>query len=169
MKSVLDDDSGKPILYVGSDDDFTEAAKRGYAVLTCAKDGPHGHRSMLSYSGMAAPKGPKYLHTEDGQHMALNLIDVDDPAFIPEAAIETGLRFVHKHIMDGQCVLIHCNAGQSRGPTLALLFLRTVGELPYGFPTAEKVFRSMYPDYRPAAGMRGFAREHWKKFGQFKY
>lgn len=169
MKSVLDDDSGKPILYVGSDDDFAEAAKRGYAVLSACKDGDHSHRQMLGYKNQAAPKDSNYYHVEQGDHLALNLIDVDDPSFIAEPAIEAGLRFIHRYVLKGRPVLVHCNQGRSRSCVLALLFLRTVGELPYGFPTAEKVFRSMYPDYRPAAGMRGFSREHWKKFGQFKY
>jgi len=169
MKSVLDDDSGKPILYVGSDADYAEAAKRGFAVLSACKDGDHGHRSMLNYRTMGAPKGPAYLHVEQPKHMALNLIDSDNPEFIPEAAIEAGLRFIHKHVESGDRVLIHCNAGQSRGPTVALLFLRSVGELPSSFLASEKVFRSLYPSYQPAHGVRAFARASWKKFGQFKY
>jgi predicted protein tyrosine phosphatase len=169
VKSVLDDDSGKPILYVGSDDDYADAAKRGFAILSAAKDGPHGHRSMLGYGGMSAPKNSNYLHVESGQHLALNLIDSEDPDFIPEAAIETGLRFIHKHIQAGDRVLVHCNAGLSRSPIVAMLFLRSVGELPSSFLASEKVFRSLYSSYQPAHGVRAFARANWKKFGQFKY
>ena len=169
MKSVLDDDAGKPILFVGSDADYNAAVNRGFAVLSACKDGDHGHRSMLDYHTMAAPEGSKYLHVEKGQHMALNLIDSDDPEFIPEEVIESGLVFIHKHIKAGGRVLVHCNAGLSRSPTLAMIFLRTIGELPQSFTTSEKVFRSLYPAYTPAHGIRAFARVNWKKFGQFKY
>lgn len=163
MKSILDDDDGKPILYVGDDEDDAEARKKGFAILRCCKDGPHSHRQMLGYTTQGAPKGKDYLHVTRGMFMALNLIDVDDPTFIQEGAIFPGLDFIHRHLKVGDRVLVHCNAGHSRGPTVGLLFLRTVGELPHDFTTSEKVFRTLYPEYDPGRGLRTFARAHWNE------
>ena len=161
MKSVLDDDKGKPILFVGDDSDDAEAQKRGYAILCACKDGPVGHRSVLQYKTLGAPKDKDYYFVTRGKRMALNLVDLDDPNYIQEAAIFPGLKFIYKHIMAGDKVLVHCNSGHSRGPTMAMMFLRTVGELPSNFVTSERVFKSLYPKYDPASGMRSFARAHW--------
>ena len=163
MVGVLDGPDKKPVLFVGDEKDDDKGAEKGMAILCCCKDGIHSHRQMLGYTSLAAPKGKDYYFVERGKRMALNLIDVDDPNFIPEEVINAGLEFIDKHLEDGQRVLVHCNQGHSRGPTIGLLFLRKVGEMPYGFRGAEKVFRSMYPKYDPGEGMRHYARAHWNK------
>lgn len=163
MRGVLDGPDGKPVLFVGDDNDDPEAQKKGYAILACAKDGLYGHRSILRYTSLGAPKDANYYHVTRGKRMALNLLDLEDPNFIPKEAVFPGLRFINKHLKAGDKVLVHCNAGHSRGPTMAMMFLRTIGELPSGFVTSEKIFRSLYPRYDPGVGMRTFARAHWEQ------
>jgi hypothetical protein len=161
MRGVLDGPDGKPVLFVGDDKDDPEAVKRGFAILCCCKDGPVGHRSILHYHTLGAPKDANYYHVTRGKRMALNLLDLDDPHFIPEEAVFPGLNFINKHLKAGDKVLVHCNAGHSRGPTMGLMFLRTIAEMPSSFGTSEKIFRSLYPKYDPGTGMRTFARAHW--------
>jgi hypothetical protein len=96
-----------------------------------------------------------------GNLMALNLLDLDDPNFIPTEMIRKGLQFVHERLQAGDKVLIACNQGHSRGPTVALMYLRSIGEMPYHFIGAERVFRTLYPPYSPAQGIRQYARSHW--------
>ena len=163
MKGILDGPDGKPILFVGDDNDDQEAAKKNFAIVTAAKDGPYGHRAALRYTTMGAPKGDNYYHATRGKRMVLNLLDVDNPDFIPEQVIFPALKWINKHLKAGDKVLVHCNAGHSRGPTLGMMLLRTIGELPQNFPTAEKVFRALYPAYDPGVGMRTFARTHWQE------
>lgn len=161
MKGILDGPDGKPVLFVGNDLDDQEAQKKGYAILTAAKDGPYGHRAALNYHTLGAPRDENYYHASRSKRMVLNLLDMDDPNFIPEDVIFPGLRFINKHLKAGDKVLIHCNQGRSRGPSIGLMFLRTIGELPHNFTTSEKVYRSLYPAYDPGNGMRIFARKHW--------
>lgn len=163
MRGVLDGADGNPILCVGDDNDDQEAAKKGYAILSACKDGPWGHRAALRYKTMGAPKNDNYFYATRGKRMVLNLLDLDDPEFIKEDAIFPALKFINKHLKAGDKVLVHCNAGHSRGPTIAMMFLRTIGELNAGFLTSEKVFRVLYPKYDPGIGMRTFAREHWQQ------
>jgi len=148
-------------LYVGDDNDNDYAASKGWSILICAKDGPYGHRHMLGYTSMGAPKGKDYYFVQKGNRMALNLIDSDDPNMIPEQAINAGLDFIKKQIGEGKNVLVHCNAGHSRGPTTALMYLRMVGEMPSSFHQSETKFKTLYPKFDPNHGMEQFARYNW--------
>jgi hypothetical protein len=150
-------------IYVGSDEDVPEAKKRGYARLSATKDGPDGHRAMLGYDTLGAPKGKDYLFARKGDWMALNLIDVENPEFISEKAILAGIAFVKEMAAEGKKVLIHCNAGHSRGPTTTMLYLRSIGELPQPFNRAQKIFKTLYPKYDPGQGMEVVARQMWDK------
>ena len=157
MKQVI------PRLYVGSDADVPEAKKRGYARLTAAKDGPDGHREILGYTTMGAPKGKDYLFARDGDHAAMNLIDVDDPDFIPEKMILQGIEFAQEMWAQGKKILIHCNAGHSRGPTTAMMFMRSIGELPQPFNRAKKIFKALYGPFDPGQGMLYTAHKMWNE------
>jgi len=63
----------------------------------------------------------------------------------------------------GKKILIHCNAGHSRGPTTALLFMRSIGELPQPFNRARKIFKVLYPPYDPGQGMLYTAHKMWNE------
>jgi hypothetical protein len=99
--------------------------------------------------------------------MALNLIDVDDPAMIPAEVVDAGLRFMKERYDAGDKVFSHCIAGHTRGPTMMLMFLRAIGEMPDSFLGAERKFRTLYPDYDPSVGMRQHARNRWKSLPHF--
>jgi Dual specificity phosphatase, catalytic domain len=163
MKGVLDGSDGKPVLFVGSDDDDPEAQKKGYYILSACKDGPYGHRAALKYTTLGAPKGPTYYSAKSGKRMVLNLIDHESADFIPEEAVFPGLRFINDALKAGHKVLVHCNHGHSRSATIAMMFLCSIGELSDNFRTSEKVFKSLYPPYDPTEGMQTFARRHWRQ------
>ena len=152
-------------LYVGGDGDYQRlAGKDGWSFLRCCKYGEGGHQQVLGYTTLAAPKGPHYLwvKAKGGDHLlALNILDLDDPNFFDPQMIVTGLRFVKERLDAGDKVLIACNKGHSRGPTMALMFLRWIGEMPYHYVKAETIFRALYPQYDPGIGMRQYSREHW--------
>jgi predicted protein tyrosine phosphatase len=52
----------------------------------------------------------------------LNIIDPPVPLFKPPL-FSSFLVFADKHWRSGKKLLIHCNQGESRAPSLALLFL----------------------------------------------
>lgn len=147
--------------YVGSDEDVAKAKERGFSRLACCKDGPDGHRAMLGYESLGAPKGKNYLFARKGNWMALNLIDVDDPRYIPDAALDAGLSFIDEQMTAGNKILIHCNAGMSRGPSVALMYLRKIGEMPYTFGRAMHIFKTLYPKYSPGFGMEHHVKARW--------
>ncbi len=154
-------------LYLGSDDDVAEAKRRGYARLACCKDGIDSHRSMLEYETRGAPEGKDYYFARKGDVLALNLIDSEDPTMIPDKVIDAGLKFIKEMQDSGTKLLVHCNAGMSRSPSIVLMYLHAVGEMPQGFIGAERQFRHMYDKYDPGVGMRSHARTRWRELPDF--
>jgi hypothetical protein len=161
-----------PRLWVGGDRDYEELVdkdKRGWSYLRCCKEGPGGHRQSCGYTGLGAPKDRNYLVKRKGENlMALNLIDADDPNFISPQMIRAGLDFIVERLAAGDKVLVACNHGHSRGPSVALMYLRSIGEMPHAFALSERIYHTIYPHYEPRAGIRQFARSHWSKLNDIE-
>src|SRR6266436_350333 len=156
-------------LYVGDEEALPTAEKRGYSVLAACKDGsPDCHRAVLGYTTLGAPKDKNYYFFQsDKRHMALNLIDTENPEMIPREVTDAGLRFMKEQYDAGKTILSHCIAGHSRGPTMMLAFLRTIGEMPESFASAERKFRTLYPPYDPGVGIRSHIHERWRELEHF--
>jgi hypothetical protein len=154
-------------IYLGGDESVAKAKELGYARLCCCKDGPDSHRSMLGYTTLGAPKGKNYLYAREGNVLALNLIDVEDPTMIQDECIDEGLRFI-KEMQDKQLkLLVHCNAGMSRSPSIVLAYLRAADGLPDSFVAAKKRFKAIYHKYDPSVGIDAHVRERWKDLPNF--
>jgi predicted protein tyrosine phosphatase len=78
-------------------------------------------------------------------------------------SFERFLTFASTHYRNGAAVLIHCNKGESRAPSLALLFLaKRLRVIPAGsFSQAKEAFSMLYPAYRPGVGIEEFLIERW--------
>ncbi len=152
-------------VYCGGDADYERArSNSGWSFLRCCKEGPNGHRQLLGYHTQGAPKGPHYLWVRKGNVMAVNSLDIDDTEAglkIPDEAIDKGLAFANERYKAGDKILIACNQGQSRGPSMCMAFLRTIGELPNDFLRSEKIFETLYPKYDPGRGVRSAIRRRW--------
>ena len=108
-------------LFVGSELDYEGIVSRqsGWAVVQACKD-PY-HRQALGYSERAAPKNhPEYLVALRGMRLILNIVDANDPAFFDKGMITQALDFIDQQHSDKLNVLVHCNQGESRGPSIAL-------------------------------------------------
>lgn len=154
-------------LFIGSEGDYESRARveAGWRVIHACKE-PY-HRQALGYRGRAAPRDhPEYLIALRGDRLILNLVDVDDPSFIRREIIDAALSFIDEGLRDGKKVLVHCNKGESRGPSIGLLYLVSRTEvLPdSSFVDAENGFLKLYPLYNPAAGIRGFLQTHFDSY-----
>lgn len=154
-----------PRLYVGNQIDYEKhvKGKEGWRVVQCCKE-PY-HREALGYSGRGADRAhPEYLYAHRDNRIVLNMVDVDDHKYFAPVMIDAALDYI-KHAMwsERDKVLVHCNQGGSRGPGIALLYLRKVGGM-YGgmsYEEAEEFFRGIYPNYQPAKGIRDYLIAHW--------
>ena len=149
-------------LWVGGDKDFEKVKdKSGFSFLRCCKYGDCGHKDLAGYDSRGAPKGPDYLSIRKGNILALNLIDAPDPNFIPIEVIKIGLKFIKERLEAGDKVGVFCNAGYSRGPSTAMAYLHSIGDLPYNFHKSESVFIVLYPPYSPNQGIRTVIKQNW--------
>lgn len=157
-----------PNLFVGSQDDLPEAETQEFYIIHAAKE--PWHRKTLGYApGKAAPKSdPRYLVSVADDGIALNLIDAADVAYIPHELVNTALRLTHEKLVEFK-VLIHCNQGKSRAPSIALLYLaRYTNALSGDYGQAMHDFKRLYPDYAPAQGMADFVRLNWATYAHEK-
>ena len=158
-------------LFVGDDEAYERLKdKPGWSFLRCCKDGPGGHRQTLGYTTLGAPKGQDYLFVRDSKtHMALNLLDHEDPKMIPDEVLDKGIEFIDERMKAGDKVLAACNAGASRSPTIVMMYLRTIGELDQPFNRAKHIFHTLYSKYDPGHGLETHARAKWDELKGINY
>lgn len=154
-----------PNLFVGDEVDAnTVLNTMGWFIVHACKE-PF-HRQALGYTGRAAEKNhPEYLVAERDGRLILNLVDAPDPAYIPKEVIDTALDAIHQNILQNK-VLVHCNQGMSRSPTIAFLYLAKFTKifLSNDFTVALPEFKKLYPAYTPANGMAMFAKNNWHEY-----
>lgn len=157
-----------PNLFVGSERDCPFASRgrlaaEELAVVHACKS--PCHQKAVGYRGKLPPDHPHYLVLERRNDLFLNMIDPDRPLFMPPL-FERSLGFIEKHIKIRK-VLIHCNLGNSRSPSLALLYMakraRVISDESY--PAAMKDFRSIFPEYQPGLGIQIYLSQNWNQLG----
>jgi hypothetical protein len=143
-------------LYTGDLGDCFEGAASWAVVHACR------HPCFLRAARRLGASGESLTHLEEGPNLYLDLIDA--PArYFSAPPLEAFLSFACHHWSRGAGLLIHCNQGMSRGPSLALLFLaQRLTVLPSGsYDEASAAFSRLLPEYSPGEGIRSFLREHW--------
>lgn len=160
-----------PGLWVG-DLDACATWARG-PILHCAKD-PCWVQAVRART---LPKDhPEYLSAEREGGLYLNMIDPPLPLFqVP--MFTQALDWLDRFVVPAGELLIHCNLGASRAPTMALLWLakrafaRSDGRLSpipaTSFAEARVAFAPMYDrgmgdaNYAPGAGLVTFLTDRW--------
>lgn len=151
-----------PNLFVGhAVDEATLRHELGWFIISAAKE--PWHRAALGYTGVAAPKDhAEYLMASRPGKLILNLVDALDPAYVSDTIVDMALATIDAMRPEAK-VLVHCNQGISRSPTLALLYMARHTDRFAGmdFDRSVEQFRAIYPSYAPARGMASYAKSHW--------
>ena len=148
-----------PNLYVGTESDCFFDNRDDWAVVHACKF--PCHQKAVGYHGNLSPKHPNYLVLERRTHLFLNIIDPDTPLFKPPL-FDSALSFMDRYFPTHK-VLIHCNKGNSRAPSLALLYLSKCIQVinSESYATAAKDFRPKFPGYQPGRGIQTYLTKHW--------
>lgn len=151
-------------LFVGNQYDYEKNVKyrNDFSVVHACKE-PY-HRRALGYSGRGAPNShPEYLVAKRENRLILNLIDADDPSYIPEEIIFQAVRFIEEELSYNKKVLVHCNQGESRGPGIGIIcFARKKGYADMSYNSVCQEFRKIYPTYKPSLGINKFLELNWE-------
>lgn len=151
-------------LWIGSEDDLVKSVIdwKQWAVVHACKE-PH-HRRLLGYTTKAAPKDHKeYLFARRHNELFLNLVDAPKPEFISDKIISEALEFIHLNILAEKNVFVHCNQGESRAPTIGLLYLIWIHYLSGNLEGILKMFQEIYPKYKPGMGMKLYVEQNWRR------
>lgn len=148
-----------PNLYVGTDSDCFFDNRDDWAVVHACKF--PCHQKAVGYSGNLRHTHPNYLVLERGTHLFLNMIDPDGPLFKPPL-FDSALSFMDRYLPTHK-VLVHCNKGNLRAPSLALLYLSKCIQVinSESYATAAKDFRTKFPSYQPGRGIQTYLTKHW--------
>ena len=154
-------------LYVGNQEDYERRVRfqQSWRVVHACKE-PY-HRQALGYTGRGAPKThPEYLIARRGDRLILNLVDADDPNYIPKEIINAALDFINEGLTNRIKTLVHCNQGESRSPAIAFLYLAShTDKIPKSsLEEAESAFREIYPNFNPGKGIHGFFAAYWGEY-----
>jgi len=152
-----------PGLWVGDQNDFESLPENhDFAVVHACKD-PY-HRQLLGYKTLGAPKDhPEYLVARRNNVLYLNMIDVDDPKWVQPGVINPALDFIHEMLTNGTQVLVHCNKGESRAPSLGLMYVASSLNL-HDSTMAIDEFKKSYPSYNPKNGIKQYMISNWNKW-----
>ncbi|MFP4057716.1 MAG: dual specificity protein phosphatase family protein [Candidatus Brocadiia bacterium] len=156
-----------PRLFVGSRWDYEAqvAFEEGWYVVHAAKE-PY-HRQAVGYDGPEPPPDhPEHLVARRGARLMLNLRDHVLPVQLPTELFDAAVDFIHEGLSSGHRVLVHCEVGVSRSPTVGLLYLTAFTDVLDAGSLDEAMDRylALYPDFSPGPALRRFLRDHWRAY-----
>jgi len=148
-------------LFIGSDADCaTYEINPDYSIIHACKT---CHQRAVGYKGSLPPAHPNYLIYENGTHLFLNMVDMPNelqPRFT-NPIFNCAIIFIEREIQNKK-ILIHCNMGQSRSPSIGLIYLAITGIISSNsFETAMEEFRKLYPEYLPGTGIMLYMQHNW--------
>lgn len=150
-------------LYIGAMSDLRLINSEWACVHACKT----AHSQRLGYSKALPQSHPNYVMLEENNHLYVNWVDTPQAKYFdwPRGAgvvnFERVLDFIDKWRPQAK-VLVHCDQGQSRAPSVGLLYLaKRLEAIPAEtFDTAQQAFIEIYPGYQPS-GIADFLRGNW--------
>jgi len=135
-------------LFIGERDDWV-AGSPDWAVVHTEKG---DHRRYLAGNRLAFRDA---VASPDGSELFIAFEDARAGDGVNTRCILPALEFIHRHLAKGRKVLIHCIAGVSRAPVLALLYLLRYTDLLPRTNIFDAIFSfsGLYPLYDPNNGL----------------
>lgn len=152
-------------LYVGTKEEYKVAIQKGMKIV-CALNRVNGfvtHQSIVGWKGKGCdPKSPDYLFKRETNAIYLNMIDGDDPKYISDEMINPTLDFIHEHLNLGNEIFVYCSLGESRSPSIALMYLLEYNLIDKNQNSIEEFKTEYYPKYNPKNGNLLYIKRRWE-------
>lgn len=143
-------------LFIGNDADCAvmESSKELSIIHACKTC----HQAAVGYRYSLPKDHPEYLVLETPYDLYLNIIDPPKPLFWVES-FRWALDFLQRH---PENVLLHCNQGYSRAPSIALCHLARQYAIPMeSYAAARKAYSVLDPLYQPGEGIALYLEKFW--------
>ena len=149
-------------LYIGSKLDFESLENRTNRSFSSEKGLWVYVHACKSYFDKLSPELKKNQRVvEFNKELYLDWLDLPEPDSFKVHDFIQVMDFIDKEIKDNK-VLIHCDWGQSRSATLAMVYLsKKLKLLPNEFLEALSAFKNIYPDYQLPSGISKFVGQSW--------
>ncbi|MBU0761657.1 MAG: dual specificity protein phosphatase family protein [Candidatus Altiarchaeota archaeon] len=147
-------------LFVGNEADCHHTNEDGWAVVHACKH--PCHQNSVGYRGNLSSPHPNYLIKEVDNHLFLNMVDMVQPLSpkFTNPMMNAAIGFINRNI-ERKKVLIHCNKGQSRSPSIAMVYLAKNHLIPNDYDQAIEQFIKKYPAYSPGNGISMYLKKNW--------
>lgn len=154
-----------PRIFIAKEEEIADLTPSEYSLLSLAST---FHYQMHSWKkGENHKDDPCYVMCAHGSQI-LSINWVDGPSHLYDwqgkgvEVMQKILTWIEYQLDHNRQVIISCNQGVSRSPTIALLYMSKVLHLlpSNSFPKASSAFQKLYEEYNPG-GIAGFVNEHW--------
>lgn len=151
-------------LYVGTVRDITPTGPPDWSLVSATQT---IHYPLIGWDrkyNKPDRNHPNYIVLEQERHLSLNWVDGAAHLYQwsgPET-FRRILDFIDRELADGRNVLVRCDQGYSRSPSVALLHMaKRMQLLPAdSFLSARDAFVAIYPGYQPS-GIADYINENW--------
>ena len=137
-------------IFIGNGYDADQHKFAG-STLHCAKDPWY----QQAYIPAILPNVKRISYNE----MALNMVDANTIMYFPDQMINAGLDFITERLAEGDPILVHCNMGLSRSPSMVFIWMFEHGFLDDKFRYAMPQFKELYPSYCPGNGIYAYVKK----------
>lgn len=152
-------------IFVGDMDDYKSCMDNSDFVFVQAAKIPF-HKSAVGYQGNSCDmRHPEYFVAVRSNGIALNMVDSDHATLFSPILFDSALNYIETKKKEGKKILIHCNQGISRSPSIGLLYLAKEGKIRNkSYAVAKEDFEKIYPNYYPNRGVRDFLFLSWENY-----
>lgn len=151
-------------IFVGTKEEYRLAIQKGMKIV-CALNRASGfvtHQSVVGWQGKGCnPDSPYYLFKLEPDAIYLNMIDGNDPKYVNDEMINPALDFIHTHLQNDNEVFIYCSLGESRSPSLALMYMLEYGMIEKSENTLAHFRTNCYPNFAPKNGNLLYIKQRW--------
>ncbi len=153
-------------LFIGNDSDCKNCTnKEGYSVVHACKT---CHQKTLGYKGGLKQDNPNYLIYKQASNLYLNMVDMEKELLpkYTDPIIKSAISFIDENIAINK-VLVHCNQGVSRSPSIVLCWLAKNNIISNkSYIDAKEDFIKLYSKYNAGNGIRLYLLNNWQKLIQ---
>jgi len=152
-------------LFIGSIDDLIGLPEAEWAFVHATQTIHYKIMGWNRTTNKPNKDNPKYIIYENSNHLSLNW--VDGAAYLYNwsgpVTFTKVLNFIDKWL-PSKNVLVHCDQGYSRSPSICLLYLakRMKIILNDSYQNAYRDFISIFPEYSPS-GIGDYIKSNWDK------